>query len=395
MKNLILSFTVLSLGALVACSDEGDQGADAAADATVQQDVAPGPDARDGTVDGAPLAVDARKQDGGTTDASQQTDDGGFDGGGGDASPPTSITVNVSAAVGGEIPLRAARILALKGSVATDKALTLKVAPADAGEPRRGDIIGSVYTLEPTSEQFAGPVQLTLIAQDPIPADKAVAIEYFDPASNTWSPVQFTWNALTLTATSLISRGGRYALLSKPTAADVTCPAAGDCGGTLDGTYRYGNECSRVTSTFEPATCGPNATADVTTSAVRTGTITFSGTTFTTNTTLIKRADVRAERSCTTFAQNEGDSSCAGLASRLARSKLYTWVCSGDLDNRCFCSGRIEEPQQLSGTFFTSTGRLTLTAMADANETTENYCVAGSGVKLGNENTVTDLSKAP
>lgn len=393
---------VLALG-LIGCDDEADDGVDAGlADAGI--DAPLGSDARDGGSDAnRDGGGDARVNDAAAIDANTSVDafmpprdgaSGDGNGDGGEDAPvlPSSTTAIITAVAGGQIPLQEATLLALKGSLVDDRAITVTASPALAGTARHGDVNGMIYGIEPASLQFDAPVQLTITATGAVPEGSQAALALLEPGG-TWAILPSTWNDKTSQISGLITRGGRYALLLSSTV--FACPAATRCGGTLAGAYEYAGECTRVVAAAPPVACGPDNEATVTTTSSRTGSITFSGLTFATNTTTNRRADVRTDTACTAYGQNAGDATCGDLASRLVQSKLYTWNCSGDINNRCFCSGSVQEPQQLTGAFFTSDGKLTLTPLAGANETTQDYCVAGNTVKAGDDNIVVTLRKAP
>lgn len=399
MKTRLWLATAL-VGVMACSNDEDDGFIDAGVDAGV--DASSGLDARDtglsdGKTDGA---ADARIVDANTavdantsTDAALPPGDAFADAVTADA-PSSAITGFITVVAGGQIPLQEARVLALRGSVAADRNITLSVAPAPVGTQRLADINGSIYHLEPADLQFDAPAQFAVMAKGTLPAGKQATLARLE-SNGTWTPVQSIWDDRTSQVSGLILRGGRYALLLEPTSTDVACPAASTCGGTLSGSYQYTAECLRMAAPMAPATCGSENSATVSSITRRTGTISFSGFNYETNLTINTTVDVRAEQACTSFGQNAGDATCADLASRLVQSKLYTWSCSGDMNNRCFCSGSLQVPQQRSGVFFANDGKLRLTPLAGANETTQDYCVAGNALTVGDTSTVFSLTKAP
>lgn len=397
MNKRILAFALFGIWG-TACGNDGDDTIGAPLDAATA-DTSPAADAKDApvftnpdTAKDAPGSVDTLR-DGAVGDTNVKLDtlpitDGGASDAGADAAIPMgSITAILTPVGGAEIPLRRARLVALQGSVASEQSITFSSAAAPAGAQ---SLDGLVYTVAPKTTMFAAPLELTLPIEQGFVEGQRISIVVYNEASGRWDPVPTRHSEAD--ATTVIMRGGVYAVVVSTVPSDGICPSAPACGGELQGTYTYASRCSR----FEPLTveeaCG-TAKAEVTSTSSVSGTIAFSSASYTSMTTVATTADVNANLACTAYFQAMGDTSCAALASRLARSKLYTWSCSGNMDNRCLCRGNLSQPVNQSGVFTKSNNRVTFFAENGVDETAQDYCVSGNSLTLRDDKVVVTATK--
>ena len=300
-----------------------------------------------------------------------------------------SITATLLALQGGEVPLGSAMVHALKGSVATDKTIVLSSSTVAAGAPNAEAMRGLIYSVEPADLIFDAPIELTLPIIAPIMEGQSAFIAAYDEASKAWIGLPTKWNISSTAASVLVTHGGKYAVFSGAiNAGNVarSCPATVACGGTLLGAFTYASSCTNVPSSTTMQACGSSEAEIVASSLVEGNISFFSGGSFSSNTRGFTRADVRSNAGCTSFFKSLGDLSCSDLASRVVHSQLYTWSCSGTMNDRCFCSGMIElagAREELAGEFtITNNGRVTLAPLNNGLERTVDYCVEGTSLTL-------------
>lgn len=370
MKTRALRMVVL-LAVLGGCSDDDKDASlattDTAPDATS--------DTRDAASDVDPADTSASETR--ADDVTPSADAGS------DAAPTFSM---FTAATGGTLSFSGAKLVALAGALPTDTLITATQSPPSSAWANTADIIGMVYTFTPSQTVLAGPIELSLPVDGAALGNKPWTIAGYDEAAKTWVSVPTKWFPQDAQASALVTRVATYAIvLGTPgspgpggNAASV-CPATGNCGGILAGTYLYTSSCSNADplSVVEPCS---GASAVVTTTTTKTGTISFYETTFEESTTDAAKTDVRTDAVCTSSLQTAGSTSCADAAGRLVAAR--TWTCSGSIDTRCHCSGvAAAQAQPRSGTFTTASGKLTLMAAgAPGLPPTLNYCVSGNAV---------------
>lgn len=363
---------VVLMAVLGACSDDDNDPSMSATDG--------GPDAAGQTRDSAANVepADASTIETRSADTSTASSDAG-----GDAAQAMAM---FTAANGGTLSLSGAKLVALSGALSDDTLITVTESPPTSAWPNTADIIGMVYAFTLRPIVSAGPLELLLPVDGAALGNKPWTIAGYDESAKTWVAVPTKWFPQDAQASALVTRVTAYAIvLGTPGSAGPAgnaasvCPATGNCGGTLTGTYRTTSSCSNADplSVAEPCSGG---SAVVTTTTTRTGTISFLETTFEELATEAAKTDVRTDGVCTAALKTAGSTSCASAAGRLVADR--TWTCSGSMDTRCHCAGvAAAEAQARSGTFFTANGKLTLMAAgAPGPPPALNYCISGNAV---------------
>jgi hypothetical protein len=250
------------------------------------------------------------------------------------ASGGMSAMMMIGAAAGGTLTVGGASLLVPAGALAADKQLTVTVsAPTD--EPSKDSIAGDVYEFGPSGTTFTVPVALTLPLAGGVPAGKRVVVAWLDPSAAQWFPVATTVAGDKVTG--LVTHFTRFALLLLDQAA--TCPFAGACGGSLDGTWKYSGSCIKATES-EAFKCGTTGSVIVRNEYMVGGTITIGQGRYTAENAITATGTMFYTPACIAAVREGGvvDADCPKIQEAWRKQTPNAlWVCSGSVAQGCSC----------------------------------------------------------
>ena len=411
------AFTILLLGAgLVAgCGDDlqiltsVDGGPDA--NMTDGEKDANTSDSRDGAGDSASDALgDGSRADGNVSDTAlgdASMGDGSAADSGADAgvdAAPTMVMGTITTTGGGQLQVGGATVTVQGGTVTADTTVTLTTTQPVSETPNRIDVSGSLYTLAPAGTSFSSPISVTLPVPANLPAGKSPTVAWYDDVAKVWVALPSAWRSGDAQITALTTRAGTFSVLlgegssGGPQGSTTYCPKIESCGGALVGTYSLTSSCSQAGTTTEVRVFGTGKATLVATTE-RSGTVTFTGEAFQESFAVSQRRDVVADEAATSFLKDAGKATCAAIASEVLQLDAYSWVCSGDVNSRCVCSGRptqASEPITVTGTFTTNGGKLNQVPSVGLARPVQDYCVRDNALSLrDNRGNALTASKSP
>jgi hypothetical protein len=305
---------------------------------------------------------------------------GAADAGPGDGPAATMANMMIGSASGGTLASGAATLLVPAGALPADKVLTVSVQAPEADLPGRESINGDVYDFGPSGTTFTVPAALTLPLSGGLPAGKRAVVAWLDPAAGQWFPVPSTVDGDKVRG--LVTHFTRFALLLLPDTA--LCPAAGACGGSLDGTWKYTNSCLKATES-DVAQCGTAGAVKMRQEYQVGGTVTIAQGRYTTQQMITASATLFYTPACLAEIRGAGvpNADCATLQEAWRKQNpAAVWVCAGTLEQGCSCL----LTQTLAGT---SMGAVVITGQQVAfNEDGKpakmpsDFCVKGSNLTV-------------
>jgi hypothetical protein len=312
---------------------------------------------------------------------------GGTGGSAADAAGDTSsasASMMVTVAAGGTLSAGGGSLLIPAGVLAADQMLTVTVRAPSANEPGRANIVGDIYDFGPDGTKFSVPVQLTLPLPGPVPADKKAVVAWLEDSSGEWFTV-----ATTVTgdkATGLITHFTRFALLVIPK--DEMCPYAGACGGSLDGTWNYGQTCLKATES-EAFKCGDLGAATMRNEYFVSGTVTITGARFIANQMIKATGTLFYTPACMTYVrQVMPGATCATLQEAWRKQNVqpgqpeHPWICAGTPEQGCSCQLTNGATQTVMGAVAVNGSKVTFTQDGKTPGTGDDFCVRGNNLSV-------------
>jgi hypothetical protein len=309
----------------------------------------------------------------------------GVDGGamadaGADAPGSMMSTMMITAATGGTLSSGGATLLVPAGALAADKALTVSVQAPEADLPGRDAISGNVYDFGPSGTTFTVPVALTLPLAGGVPAGKKAVVVWLDTAAGQWFPVPSTVDGDKVRG--LVTHFTRFALQLLPDTA--ICPAAGACGGSLDGTWKYTNSCLKAMES-DAAQCGTAGTVKMRQEYQVGGTVTIGQGRFDATQMITASATLFYPPACLAAIKEGGvpDVSCAKLqeAWRM-QNPAAQWVCAGTLEQGCSCLLSQTLMNKAVGAVVITGQQVAFNEDGKAADMPGDYCVKGNSLTV-------------
>lgn len=303
-------------------------------------------------------------------------DAAGTDGGG---SGSNSISMEISAADGGEVVLGEASLSIPGGSLASDTMITLETSAPSNALPESASIQGLVYDFGPDGTQFSEPATLTLPAVGKPGADEEAVISWLDETDDTWQDLATTVHAdgsLSAEVTHFTNFAVRF------NGVESTDCGFSACGGSIVGTWMIKSVCAEISGSVIDVCPTATATLDLTLD----GTITFEAD-GTRSSELTGKSTITytLDADCLdTITMGMPPDSCDVLSKDADPSMdKGPTTCSGDVTVACTCvEDNPETTETKTGTYTVEGNTLTSTDDADDSVTVAELCVEGTEARV-------------
>ena len=303
------------------------------------------------------------------------TDAGGSGSGGGS----DSVSMEISAADGGEVALGEASLSIPGGALASDTTITLATSAPSSALPESASVQGLVYDLGPDGTQFSEPATLTLPAVGKPAADEEAVISWLDESTDSWQDLATTVNAdgsLSAEITHFTNFAVRF------NGVESTDCGFSACGGDIVGTWRITSVCAELSGAIIDV-C-PTAIAMV--DLMLEGTVTFEAdgtrsSELTGKSTITYTLDADCLDAIT---MGMPPDSCDVLSKEADPSMdKGPTTCSGDVTVGCTCvEDTPESTETKTGTYTVEGNTLTSTDDADGTVTMAELCVQGTEARV-------------
>jgi len=311
--------------------------------------------------------------DGGAT-ADASSGGGAPDAGGGGTSDQ-SVSVDITAADGGEVVLGDASLSIPGGSLADDTTITLETSAPSSSLPDADTVHGLVYDFGPDGTEFSEPATLTLPAAGKPGADEEAVISWLDTTNDTWQDLTTTVNAdgsLSAEVTHFTSFAVRF---NGVIASDCAFSA---CGGDVVGVWTITSVCAEASGPLID-TC-PNATATLELTLTGTATFNTDGTRETAFTGKSKITYTLDAACLDTVTMGMPPATCDALDKDADPSMNNgPTTCTGDPAVGCTCvEDNPENTETKTGTYTIEGNTMTSTDDGDGTVTSTDFCISGS-----------------
>ena len=322
---------------------------------------------------------------GGSTGGSSGT--GGTGGTGGSAmdaaGDSAAAAALITAATGGTLSTGGASLLVPAGVLTADQMLTLSVETPGAGTPGRANIVGDIYDFGPNGTKFRVPVQLTLPIPGAVAADKKAVVAWLEESTGEWFPVATTVSGDK--AIGLVTHFTRFAVLVLPK--EEICPYAGACGGSLEGTWKYGQTCLKATES-EAFKCGDAGSVTLRNEFFVNGTVTITSGRFTANQMIEATGTLFYTPACMAMVrQGLPNATCATLQEAWRKENAppgmeHNWICQGTVEQGCSCRLSQNIAQTIMGNVTVNGNKVNFTKDGDQPGVPDDFCVKGNNLSV-------------
>jgi hypothetical protein len=298
---------------------------------------------------------------------------------GGSGSGSDSISIEITAADGGEVALGEASLSIPGGSLASDTTITLETSAPSSALPESDSVQGLVYDLGPDGTQFSEPATLTLPAVGKPGADEQAVISWLDESTDSWQDLATTVNAdgsLSAEITHFTNFAVRF------NGVESTDCGFSACGGDIVGTWRIKSVCAELSGALIDVCPTAIAMVDLTLD----GAVTFDAdgtrsSELTGKSTITYTLDADCLDAIT---MGMPPDSCDVLSKEADPSMdKGPTTCSGDPTVACTCvEDNPESTETKTGTYTVEGNTLTSTDDADGTVTMAELCVQGTEARV-------------